>query len=177
MESGITMSIYDLNNIFFLQHDIESILNKIDQLYKVDFQKNRTTFQPKTIVDKKHHWTSELCDNAFNNLIPLVKSLHKDMYAVLETIFKSKKGSFDKPFLEKKYTLMKEFRLLNNKFKHYNNREADINLTKIVFPEPQGQRVDVFCNFKYENNLEGAMYYKFIETFLQILKDEKIIQY
>lgn len=171
------MGIYDLNNIHYLQHDIESIFNKIDELYKVDFQNDRTIFQPKTIVNNKHHWTSELCKQTFNKLIPLVKSLHKDMYAVLETIFKSKRGEFNKLSLERKYTYLKEFRLLNNKFKHYNDREAEISLTELVFIEPQGHRIDVFCNFKYKDKFEGIKYSKLIETFLLILKDEEIISF
>lgn len=141
------MGIYDLNNIHYLEHDIESILNRIDELYKVEFKKEGTSYYPKTQVDNKHHWTSEVSKETFNKLVPGIKSLHKDMYALLETIFKSKTGDFKKKQLETKYPNLKEFRLLNNKLKHFNDTEAEINLTKAVIMESHGHLIDIYCYF------------------------------
>ncbi len=169
------MSIYDLNNIKYLELDIESILNRIGELYKVDFKKTKTSYYPKTLVDNKHHWTSEICKNTFNKLIPEVKSLHKDMYAVLETIFKSKTGNFKKFQLERKYPYLKEFRLLNNKFKHYNDTEAGITLTELVIMEQHGHLIDIYCNFKYKDSFEALRFCDLIDTFLKILEDENVI--
>src|SRR5437870_2871367 len=111
------MGIYDLNDIDYFKHDIENILDRINELYKIDFHKERTTFYPKTQIDNKNHWTSEVCKESFNKLVPLVKSLHKNMYAFMESTFMSKNGMFDKLVLERRYQYLKEFRLLNNKFK------------------------------------------------------------
>lgn len=169
------MGIYDLNNIQYLEHDIESILNRIDELYKVEFKKEKTSYYPKTLVDNKHHWTSDVCKDTFNKLIPGVKSLHKDMYAVLETIFKSKTGDFKKLELEKKYPYLKEFRLLNNKLKHYNDTEAEINLTELVMMEQHGHLIDIYCNFKYKDSFEALRFCDLIDTFLKIIEDEQVI--
>ena len=169
------MGIYDLNNTYYLQHDLENVLSRIDSLYKVDFLKGKTVYYPKTLVDNNHHWTSDVCKETFNKLIPIVKSLHKDMYAILETIFKSNNNEFDKSNLEKKYTYLKEFRLLNNKFKHYNDKEAEINLTELVLMEPKGHLIDIYCNFKYPNKFEAIRFADFIDIFLRIMEDENIL--
>lgn len=169
------MGIYDLNNIQYLEHDIENILNRIDNLYKIEFKIEKTSYYPKTLVDKKHHWTSKVCNDTFNKLIPEVKSLHKDMYAFLETIFKSKTGDFKKLELEKKYPYLKEFRLLNNKLKHYNDTEAEIKLTQIVMIVQHEHLIDIYCNFKYNDRLESIRFCDFIEIFLKIIEDEKVI--
>jgi hypothetical protein len=169
------LGIYDLNNIQYLEHDIESILNKIDELYKVEFKKEGTSYHPRTLVDNKHHWTSEICKEAFNKLIPGIKSLHKDMYAVLETIFRSKTGDFKKFQLEERYPNLKEFRLLNNKFKHFNNIETEINLTEVVIMESHGHLIDIYCNFQYKDKLQLLRFCELIDTFLKILEDELVI--
>jgi hypothetical protein len=169
------VGIYDLNNIQYLEHDIKNILNRIDQLYKVEFKKGKTLYYPKTFVDNKYHWTSYVCKDTFNKLIPEVKSLHKDMYAVLETIFKSKTGNFKKLELEKKYSYLKEFRLLNNKLKHYNDTDAEINLTELVIMEQYGHLIDIYCNFKYKDSFESLSFCDLIDTFLKIIEDEKVI--
>jgi hypothetical protein len=137
--------------------------------------KEETLYYPKTIVNNKHHWTSDVCKNTFNKLIPRVKSLHKDMYALLETLFKSKSGSFKKLELEKKYPYLKEFRLLNNKLKHYNDLEAEITLTELVMIEEEGHLIDICCNFKYKDQLKVLRFCRFIEIFLKIIEDQQVI--
>lgn len=169
------MNIYDLNNIRYLEHDIKNILNRIDHLYKVEFKKEKISYYPKTHVDKKHHWTSEECKNTFNKLIPEIKSLHKDMYAFLETIFKSKTGGFKKLKLEEMYPYLKEFRMFNNKLKHYNDTETVINLTEIVIMKPNGHFIDIYCNFKHKDSFQALRFCCFIDTFLKIIEDENLI--
>ena len=169
------MGIYDLNNVYYLEHDIKTIFESIDKLYRVEFKLDKTHLHSKTLIDNSHHWTSDVCKETFNNLVPAIKSLHKDMYALLETIFISKTGKFNKPALEIKYQYLKEFRLLNNKFKHFNDKEAEINLTEIVLMEPAGHVIDIFCTFIYPSNFEALRFSTFIEVFLKILEDENII--
>ena len=43
------MGIYYLKNIQYLEHDIENILNHIDELYKVDFKKEKNIILTKDI--------------------------------------------------------------------------------------------------------------------------------
>jgi hypothetical protein len=169
------VGIYDLNNIQYLEHDIESILNRIDELYKVEFKKEKTFYYSKIIVDNKHHWTSEACKETFNKLVPGIKSLHKDMYAALEAIFTSKAANFKKLQLEIIYPNLKEFRLLNNKLKHFNDKEAEISLTEVVIMESYGHLIDIYCNFKYKDKFQALRFCDFIDTFLKIIEDEQII--
>jgi hypothetical protein len=169
------MPIYDLNNITFLEHDIDNILDIVNSLYVVEFTKDKTTFYPKTFIPKDEHWTSEISKNTFNKLVPTAKSLIKDMYAVLEHIYKGQTGKFEKLELEKKYNYLKEFRLINNKLKHFNDQEAEINLTELVFIEPTGNYIDIYCTFKYKNDFQSLRLSDFIDIYLNILDDNKII--
>ena len=167
------MGIYDLNDIGYLKHDIENILNRISQLYKTEFRKDGNFYFSKTVVDNKHHWASQSCRETFNNIIPAAKSLHKDMYAVIENIFIASTGEFDTQSLEQKYPHLKPFRLLNNKLKHFN--KAQITLVQLVVMESQGHFIDIYCNFKSKDKLETLRFCDFIDTFLKILEDKNII--
>jgi hypothetical protein len=173
------MSVYDLNNAFYLQHDIDDILNRIDSIYDIEFFIDKTIFKSKIVVDKTNFWFSDVTQQKFNDSIPIVKSLTKDMYAILETYYKSKNGKFDntdKQDLESKYLRLKELRLLNNKFKHYNDQGAEISLTSIVLMEQNCHVIDIYCNFKYKDNFEGFLFSNLIEVFLKILEDNMIIK-
>jgi hypothetical protein len=173
------MPIYDLNDISFLQHDIENNLNTIDCLYDIKFKRNGNEYYPKTIVSKENYWTSEVCKTAFNNIVPIAKSLLKDMYAVLESYFKAKNGSFnqsDKHYLENKYNHLKELRLINNKFKHYTDSSAEITLTEMVIMESDGHHIDMLCNFNYKDGSFLALRLAdLIDVYLTILEDQKVI--
>jgi hypothetical protein len=170
------MGIYDLNNIHYLKHDVDAILSKVNEMYFVQFGPEQSIYISKKRVDNKVHWTSEVCKEAFNAMIPGVKSLVKDMYAVIEVIFKSKTGTFQKLILEKKYSLLQEFRLLNNKFKHHDDREAEINLTELVMMDQQVHIIDVYINFKYPDRFNAVRVSDLIDTFLKIMEDENVIE-
>lgn len=170
------MAVYDLNNISFLAHDIEKVLNKINSLYRVTFSKSETIFYPKRIADNTKHWTSNETNEVFNKIIPEVKSLHKDMYSIIESISKANKGIFKKDELETRFENFKEFRLLNNKFKHFNNQQADISLTQIVVMEQGQHLIDIYVNFKYNDNFKACRYCEFIDTFLRIMEELSIIK-
>ena len=73
-----------------------------NSLYKVEFTKDKIILHPKTFARKVEHWASDASKNTFNKLIPTVKSLLKDMYSVLENIYKSQTGEF-KDLNERKY--------------------------------------------------------------------------
>jgi len=170
------MAVYDLNNISFLMHDIEKTLTKINSLYRVTFNETETTYYPKRIANNSKPWTSTETNEVFNKIIPEVKSLHKDMYSIIESISKAKKGIFKKEDLEKRFDNFKEFRILNNKFKHFNNQQADINLTQIVVMEHEQHLIDIYVNFKYNDNFKTCRYCEFIDTFLKIMKGLSIIR-
>lgn len=170
------MGVYNLNNIVYLEKDITSIFNRISNLYDVEFKKEVTLFHSKLKVDENIHWASKECIEIFNNLIPEVKSLHKDMYSVIENIFTARKGKF-KPIekLEPLIPHFKEFRLFNNKLKHYKNKEAEINILKRVDILPNGYYIDISCQFKYPNDFIILNFSQFIGIFINLLEAENII--
>jgi hypothetical protein len=164
------MAIYNLDDISFLSHDIEKALKKINSLYKVTYNPIGNTYLPKRVADGTNHWASTETQEVFNKIIPEVKSLHKDMYAIIESISKVKKGQFKKDDLEKRFDNFKEFRLLNNKFKHFNSHQTDITLAQIVvIGEGEQHLIDIYVNFKYPDTLRPYRYSEFIETFMRIL--------
>jgi len=170
------MKIYDINTIDnSLDYDFPFMLENMRTIYWIEFKKYGTTYIPKTLV--VNHWASNASKEAFNKLIPTVKSLIKDMYCIIESVYKSQTGNFDIRKLSDKYKHLKEFRLLNNKLKHFNDKEAEINLLELVhiLPMDKFNLIDVKCTFKYSNYIEVVGLSDFIEVFLTILEDEKII--
>ncbi len=149
------MKVYDLDNIAYLKYDINQTIEKMNGLFDLNCNNGKIEVTSKLIVDKKYKWFSEECQNAFNEKIPYLKSLHKDMYAIIETILKSGTSKFDTKALEAKYENFREFRLFNNKIKHYGNQVAEINLTSAVLDEPTGNRIDFYCNFKYKDSFKS----------------------
>jgi hypothetical protein len=168
-------ALYDLNNIYFIQYDIDHILKIIDDLYNLDLIEGKLHFYPKTFIAKDHHWASDSSKEAFNTLIPIAKSLIQNMYSVLESVLKGKIGRFDKLKLENEFKNLKELRLLNNKFKHYNNKDVEINLTQIVFIKSTKNTIDIFINYKYNGKLKIIGFSELIEVFLIILAKKNII--
>ncbi len=170
------MNIYDLNQPYYLTHDIEDVLNKINLLYNVQIGDSDNEFVPKTVVDKKLSWISPECETAFNKIVPTIKTLTKDMYSILESIYKSRKGTFDKLKLEEKYSSLKELRLLNNKFKHYFDTEPKISLIALTLLEPVGHRVDVMIQYQYKNGKNDSLRFcELVKCFLLILEEFKIV--
>ena len=172
-----TVGIYDLNNLSYQQNEIENIFEKIDSLYSVDF--NANLFISKTRPDNRHHWTSDESNKIFNRLIPTIKTLTKDSYAIVEAIFKDELGKFDNEVidsLEIKYHNFKEYRLLNNKLKHFKDKEAEISLTKIALMDDDGHFIDVYVNYKYPDKFNGLFFSELLKLFIKILEDKKVIE-
>jgi hypothetical protein len=161
-----------VNNIQPLKQDIENILKRTFELYRVEFTEKKTTYCPITRVDNKHPWTSNAYKDTFNKLIPKVESLHTDMYAIVAKILDPEKG--DLLVWEKHYPYLKEFRLLNDKLKYGQGREASITIREFVILEPQAYVLDIYCCFKYKQHYEAVRFCNFIETFLKIVQDAKV---
>jgi hypothetical protein len=171
-----TIGIYDLNNLSFFQNDLEDIYSKVDALYFVDFKNSHLS--SKARLDNSLHWTTDEANAIFNALVPKIKTLTKDMYAIIETIHKDELGKYDKHIiesLESKYPNFKEFRLLNNKFKHHNDTDAEIQVTKMVLMDGVGQYVDVYVNYKYQDRFDGKFFSEFIKLFFKILEEKKVV--
>lgn len=171
-------AIYDLDNSYFLYQDIEDVFDEISIIYEVKFEMKRTVFIPKISVSKEHYWISDECNMMFNKLVPKIKSVTKNIYSIIEGIYKSKKGEFNIQNIESEYENFKELRLFNNKIKHHNNKVAKINLTKIVFSTDKGNLIDCHINYKYitNDNFKTLRFSELINVFLLILETEKIIE-
>ena len=171
------LPVYDLNNSYFLYGDIEMTLDQISELFEIDFQKGKNVYKSKIVVSKEHSWISNECTSEFNKMIPKIKSITKDMYSLIEGIYKYKDGKFDKPEKEKKNPYLKELRILNNKFKHHDNREANILLTQISNITDNGTGIDCYIRFEYLKTKENItiLFCNLVNVFIQILEKENII--
>ena len=169
-----TMPVYDLKNTDTLKHDFKHILGRLNDLYVIDMADEQFTLLPKLIDNSNAFWATEENTEVFNGHVPTFKSLHKDMHAFIEAHAKQKLGDKYIGQLEKMYPDFKEFRVLNNLFKHFETREVEITLTKIVFAEQN--RFDLLCNFHYQDNFKCVRYPDFIILFLTILKDLNVIR-
>lgn len=169
--------IYDINNASFLEEDIEVILDELSNLYEVTFKQASIEIMPKTKVQGEVSLFANTNTIAFNHLVPKLKSLTKDMYAIIEGIYKAKRGEFKKLELESKYHHLKELRIFNNKLKHHNNREAEINLTQLVMNSGNENLIDCYINFNYlkSGTYEVLRFTDLIVVFYTILEDEGLI--
>jgi hypothetical protein len=170
-------AIYDLNNSYFLYEDIDILLDEISDFYDIKFGLDKIEYLPKTIVSNEFHWMSNESAKAFNKLVPKFKSLVKDMYSIIEGVYKSKRGEFKKLELEKEFKHLKALRIFNNKIKHHNDNEAEINLTELVITTNEGNLIDCYINFKYlkTGEFEVLRFSDLIDVFINILEGEKII--
>lgn len=173
------MPIYDLNQTYYLWQDIEDVTNRIGLLYSIEKDNGKRFIKSKTTINSIYHWTSEECNNTFNKLIPKIKSLHKDMYSLIEAVYKyNNDNKFNRIILEKTYQNFEEFRLLNNQFKHYSSGEIEINVMPITTLENGQNVIDICCNFKKNNGkIKPIRYPDFIEMFLLFLKDLGLITF
>ena len=169
------MGVYDINNIQYLEYDIKNILVCIDGLYDVEFRKDETLYNSKIFVSKENIWASDIVKETFNNIIPKVKSLHKDMYALIEVISKLPTVRFDTNVLEETHSNLKEFRLFNNKLKHGNANSVEINLLEIVEMKENGHFIDIGITFRYISDFKLLRFSDFIEIFFRIIEQENII--
>ncbi|WP_439185806.1 hypothetical protein [Carboxylicivirga taeanensis] len=170
------LNIYNLNNSAYLFEDIEDVISRIGQLYEVHFQKNRIRFVSKIKYPENAAWVSEETTKVFNESVPLFKSIIKDIYSIIEGIFVSKNGKFDKPKIEEKYSNLKVLREFNNKLKHHNNKYVVFNLTSVVNIHPR--TLDCWIQYKYETEtrISSIPLVEFFELFFVIMEDENIIE-
>ena len=175
MTTKNNIGVYDLDNSYFLYEDVDKVLNDIGELYDVNFTMNSIEFTSKTI--DKNHWVSDESVSTFNKLVPKIKSLAKDMYSIIEGIYKAKYGDFRKLEIEKDYANLRELRLFNNKLKHHNDREAEIKLTKLAIIQPNENIIDCFIQFRYikTGEFNALRFTDLINVFLRVLESEKII--
>jgi hypothetical protein len=148
-------------------------LSKLNELYYIETDNGQFKVLSKLNDNSNTFWASDENTVAFNVHIPTFKSLHKDMHSFIEAYAKQKFGKEHIKELEKQYINFKEFRLLNNLFKHFETREAEISLTKIV--HIGSSTFDLICNYKYHDKIKSLNYSDFIILFLTILKDFNII--
>ncbi len=169
------INIYDLNNSYYLYQDVEHTIDKIGELFEVNFLKARIEFVSKIKYPENAFWISDEVMQIFNGKIPAIKSIIKDVYATIEGIFVAKKGKFDKPSLEMKYPKLKILRELNNKIKHHNNKKITFNITSVI--NIHATTLDCLIQYKYENvaKIETIQLSKLFELFFLILEDEEII--
>jgi len=137
------MGVYNLKDTNYFGHDLKNIFDRIDSLYSVSFSQTKTLYHPKRLLAAGIFWASKESNEVFNDIIPEVKSLHKDMYALIESIVKAKTKTFDVKSLAGKYRYFDEFRLLNNLFKHFEPGNVEIDIVQIVIMDGKNQLLEV----------------------------------
>lgn len=169
------LNIYDLNNASYLYEDIENVINRIGDLYEVQFFKDNVSFISKIKFPENTSWVPDETSKVFNELIPVFKSIIKDIYSIIEGVFVYKKGKFDKPLVEKKYKHLCILREFNNKLKHHSNKKVIFNLTSIINIHPH--TIDCWIQYKYESEdkISSVPLVEFFNLFFMILEDEGII--
>jgi len=168
------MPIYDLDNINYLEYDLETLLKRLYDIYDIRFVKDKIEIIPKISDNSDTFWASEENTLEFNKHVPNYKSLIRDMYAFIENITVFKLQKYEYPIFEAAYTNFKEFRLFNNKLKHQEKKTIEILFTKIVFLD--NNLFDLCCTFKYPNKIEIVMYSEFVIIFLNIIKNFNLIK-
>ncbi len=170
------LNIYDLNNSAYLYEDIENVIGRIGNLYEIQFQKDRIKFISKIKYPEDASWISNETAKIFNESIPLIKSIIKDIYSIIEGIFVDKNGKFDKSRVENKYKHLKVLREFNNKLKHHNNKNIIFNLTSMV--NIHEQTLDCYIQYKYENETKIWILplVEFFQLYFIIMEDEDIIK-
>ena len=156
-----------------LKNDFDHIYKRIDEIYAVKITKKEIKISPRICDTSNSFWASEENSAAFNKHVPAFKSLLLDMYSFIETISKHKFGKYEIEYFESKHSDYKEFRMLNNVFKHAKKKEAEITLTKIVHISTK--QFDLMCNFKYIDSFKCLMYSSFVILFFEVLIDLQII--
>lgn len=168
-----TMHIYNLDDASFFQHDLEEIFDRIGNIYEIDFKSEPFIFKSKINLGKDVFWASAESAQAFNIMVPVIKSLIKDIYSIIESLHVSYKGKFDKPEAEQKYPRLKELRLLNNKLKHFKTKEAEIALISVV--HIYEHKMDFMIQFRYSHGLEVTTLGDLIRPFFLIMEEIKAI--
>jgi len=170
------LNIYDLNNSAYLYEDIENVIDRIGNLYEIQFLKDKIKFISKIKYPENAFWVSDETAKIFNESIPLFKSIIKDIYSIIEGIFVAKNGKFEKLQIEKKYKHLNILREFNNKLKHHNNKNIVFNLTSMV--NINEQTLDCLIQYKFENEtkIKTLPIVAFFQLYFDIMQDEDIIK-
>lgn len=176
------MAIYNLDDRRYLSIDIDAIIKRLSHQFIIKKIDGEITVTSNIRLEDKTYWASQESADSFNFNIPEIKSLHNDMYRLVENLFKvlyPQQAKRFKVVLEDKYEIFKHFRILNNKFKHYlNDGEYDeialIQLVEINL-ERTNQRVGLLCQFKKGKDLALYNYTDFVKFFYLFLLDNKLI--
>lgn len=177
MENNNKVGIYSLSNAAYLRYDIEKLFSEIDLFYDVNYSLSEISVKSKILIDSNVHWASDKNKENFNSLMPKIKALHQAMYGIVEAVSKEKEGKFKKKELEESITNFKEFRLLNNQFKHFSQGEVKIDVISINYLLNDEIRImDISCQFMYPGKpLVLIPWSDFILTFLAILEKYEVI--
>lgn len=161
--------IYSLTNIGDLENDLTFILQKLASIYIIGFVGTQINISPNIDIKTDAFFVTEENTKEFNSHVPTFKSIHRDMYSFVESLSRLKNGSFDTKVFETKYSNFKEFRLLNNMFKHPEKKTHEIRLTKVVHIFQN--QFSLMCYFQYPEGGKSIMYSSFIVLFFNILFD------
>ncbi len=165
--------IYCLTDLGDLEHDLTFILQKLESIYVIGFEGNRINISPNIDIKTESFFITEENTREFNSHIPTFKSIHRDMYSFVESLSRLKTGKFDVSSFEKKYPDFKEFRLLNNMFKHPEKKTHEILFTKVVHIFQN--QFSLMCCFRYPDGAKNLMYSSFIVLFFNVLLDMQAI--
>jgi hypothetical protein len=169
------LDVYDLNNSAYLSEDIENVIDRIGNLYEINFLKDKIQFTSKIKFPENASWVSDETTKVFNETIPIIKSIITDLYSVLEGVFVFKNGKFDKPNQEKKYKYLEELREFNNKLKHHNTKKVVFSLTSVI--NINQKTLDCMIQYKYDTDekINILQLVQFFQLFFDILEAEDII--
>lgn len=168
--------IYNLYEPSFLENDISLILNEIKNYYSFNESNGKITAY--SLIKNENFWASEETHKMFNTLIPKIKSLHKDMYSMVESIHNIKeKTTFNRNLITKNYPIFNEFTEFNNIIKHYNKKSIEITFTILNYVETTHNLLDFSLNFKdiKSGRVIHYQYKEFIEFFIIFLINYKLI--
>lgn len=169
MTENTAHRIYSLTDIGDLENDLTFILQKLESIYIIGFEGNKINISPNIDIKTEAFFITDENTKEFNSHIPTFKSIHRDMYSFIESLSRLKNGKFDVTNFETKYPDFKEFRLLNNMFKHPEKKSHEILFTKVVHIFQN--QFSLMCCFKYSDNSKNLMYSSFIVLFFNILFD------
>jgi hypothetical protein len=161
--------IYNLQDIGALENDLTFILDRISSIYQISFEGNKINISPNIDIKTDAYFTTDEHTKDFNRHIPNFKSVHGDMYAFIESLSRLKTGRFVSKEFDDKFENFKEFRLLNNMFKHPQTKECEIKFSKVVHFFQN--KFSLLCNFHYPDSFKCLMYSDFIVLFFKILLD------
>jgi len=171
------MSVYNLHNPKDLENDLNNIIRRLNEIYHIEIDNSSIKILPKLSDNSSAFWASPENTSEFNKLVPTFKNLHKDMYSFIESFVSlATNEKYEYAPFERKYQNYKEFRLLNNMFKHPDRKQHSITFIKVNYIETK--QYDLICNFHYPNGESKSIgYSEFVKLFIEILLGWKAIKW